>query len=185
MPTPDDPNSPKMPHPEPRYLSAEQLQAINLILAGKAYTEIAEALGKDRHMIYRWRQNPHFGAEVNRRRKEVYEAGQTRLHGLFHKAIGVIEQKLDEGNFKAALEVLKMLNVTPKTMKADYEDDPETIAAREAERLANEALSATPFGQENMGISAHKEVQALANDIYEVLKEKYQISTAIEAILEP
>lgn len=78
-----------------------------------------------------------------------------------------------------------MLNVTPKTMKADYEDDPETIAAREAERLANEALSATPFGQENMGISAHKEVQALANDIYEVLKEKYQISTAIEAILEP
>ena len=36
-----------------------------------------------------------------------------------------------------------------------------------------------------MGIGAHKEVQALANDIFELMQEKYKIPTAIEAILEP
>lgn len=184
---PDDyvPEIPQTPQPKTQILSHDQLQAINLILAGKSYGEVAEALGKDRRTLYSCRQNPHFIAELNRRRKEICEAGQTRLQGLLHKAISVIEQKLDEEkSLKAAMEVLRLLNVTPKTMKADFETDPEAIAAREAERLASEALSATPFGQENMGIRAHKEVQDLANDIYKIIKDKYQIPTALEELVE-
>jgi hypothetical protein len=175
-----------MPQPKPQFLSAEQLPAINLILVGKTFTDIAEMLGKDRHTVYRWRQNPHFISALNDHRKEIYEAGQMRLHGLLNKAITVMDQKLDEGNIKVAFEVLRLVNVTPKTIKADYEDDPEKIAAREAERLASEALSATPFGRENMGIGAHRkqEMEALANDIYEVIKEKYKISTELEELTE-
>lgn len=187
MASDDFPEIPQTPQPETQILSPDQLQAINLILAGKSYGEVAEALGKDRRTLYSWRQNPHFLAEMGRRRKEMYEAGQSRLHGLLDKAITVMEHKLDEGNVKVAFEVLRLLNVTTKTIKADYEDNPEAVAAREAEKIAHSAIAATPFANENMAIGAYRnrELRALASDIYEVIKEKYQIPTALEELLDP
>ncbi|MDR3562135.1 MAG: phBC6A51 family helix-turn-helix protein [Negativicutes bacterium] len=186
MPKSDVPEGPEMHQEMVSILSAEQIRGIQLLVAGKSDTEVAENIGKDRRTIFRWRQDPHFIAELNRQQKEVYESGQTRLHGLFHKAITVIENKLDEGNFKAAMEVLRLLNVTPKSLKPDFETDPEAIAAREAEKLAYSAITATPFAKENMGITAGRDtgLQALAGDIFAIIKEKYNVPTMLEDLAE-
>jgi len=166
-------------------LSLEQFRAIALLVAGKSNSEVAVTVGKERRTIYRWKQDPHFIAELNRQRKEIYEAGQAQLHGLLGKAVGVMERQLDEGNFKAAVEVLKLLNVSAKTLKPDFETDPEAIAAREAEKLASNALTASPFAQDNMGITArqNKELQVLADDIYGLIKEKYNVPSRLEELL--
>jgi len=187
MAEPNVPESPEKAQETMPTLSPEQLQAITLLVAGKSNTEVADTLGKERKTIYRWKQDPHFISELNRQRKEIYESGQVRLHGLLHKAITVIERQMDqENNLKSALEVLKLLNFSPKIMKADFETDPETIAARQAEKLANNALTAAPFAQENMGIAAHrnKDLQALADDIFVMIKEKYQVPTALRELME-
>jgi len=110
MPEANVPQSPDMPQETIPILSPEQIRAITLLVAGKSNTEVADTLGKERKTIYRWKQDPHFIAELNRQRKEIYEAGQTRLYGLLHKAISVIEHQLiQENSLKAALEVLKLI----------------------------------------------------------------------------
>lgn len=167
-------------------LSPEQLQAIQLLVAGKSNIEVAQAIAKERRTISRWKKDPRFLAAINEERKELYEAGQIRLYGLLGKAIDVIEQKLDEGNFKAATEVLRIIGLNSKPLKPDFETDPEIIAAREAERMAWNAYTASPFARDNMGIGARQDrgLQALANDIFAILKEKYQITTEVEELLD-
>lgn len=186
MSDPSITSSPEMSQKTECELTAEQHQAVQLLVIGKSCTEVAETLGKDRRSIYRWRQNPHFVAEFNRQCKEIYETGQTRLHGLLHKAISVVENQLDNGSFKAAMEVLRLLNVTPKTLKPDYETDAEAIAAKEAEKIAISVFNTTPFAQENrvIGVYPDEKQRALAEDIFGLIKGRYQVSTKLEEFID-
>ncbi len=64
------PNSPvpsRDSPPSPRALSPRQLTAISALFAGHSYTEIAMHLRIDRKTLFRWRRDPDFVAEIERR----------------------------------------------------------------------------------------------------------------------
>src|SRR4029453_8873154 len=89
-------------------LSIEQHNAIDLLILGHTDQAVAEQIGVARETICRWRnENPSFMAELNRRRKEVWQMAHERLRGLVGKAIDIVEKALNADDVKAALAVLK------------------------------------------------------------------------------
>jgi hypothetical protein len=69
-------------------LSPRQLEAINLLFAGKSYGLVSTELGVAARTLYRWRQTPAFAAEVRRRYREraVARKPQNRVGGLIPPA---------------------------------------------------------------------------------------------------
>ena len=161
----------------PPLLSEKQLQAITLLIAGKSVTDTAIAITVDRRTLQRWRSNnPHFQAEYNRQRTEIYDSAQQRLHGLVHKAVDVMAQALSDGNLQAAIQLLKMV------AKPDAETDPEQLVRRRAEKMAVEAYSAEPFVYVVPGGDS---VKRLGHDIAEFLRKEYKVESAIEELVDP
>ena len=75
-------------------LRGNQQRAIQLLIAGKSVTETAIAVGVDRRTLQRWRSNnPHFQAEYNRQRTEIYESAQFRFESRRSGA-----QSVDQNN---------------------------------------------------------------------------------------
>jgi hypothetical protein len=67
-----------------------------MMLAGKTDGEVAAAVGVSRQTVWEWRhRHPAFIAEVNRRRKEVWEAASERLRGLLTRAVEVLAEDLE------------------------------------------------------------------------------------------
>ena len=95
-------------------LTIQQERAINLITAGMTDQETAEAVGKHRVTITRWRlYDPHFQAAFNERRQEITGRSTERLRAMVPRLIAVIEQQLDEKELevKTAIQLLKMLKL--------------------------------------------------------------------------
>jgi hypothetical protein len=90
-------------------LSAAQEKAIEALLAGKSVTEAAIAAAVNRTTLHRWLNDPRFGIELNRSRRELREAMRARLLALGSKAIDAVERSIVEGDANAALAVLKGL----------------------------------------------------------------------------
>lgn len=91
-------------------LSQKQLQAIELIMTGMTDKEVAEKVGVARQTVNEWRNhNPAFIAEMNRRRKAMYEASLNRLLRLTSKSLDAIEKELENGNWKLAVEIMRMV----------------------------------------------------------------------------
>ena len=168
---------PEIPPSACTELSGKQRQAIHLLIAGKSVTETAIAITVDRRTLQRWRSNnPHFQAEYNRQRTEIYESAQQRLHGLVHKAVDVLEQSLTDGNLQAAIHLLKMV------AKPDAETDPEQLVRRRAEKMAVEAYTAEPFANV---IPGNESVKRLGHDIAEILRKEYKVESTIEELVDP
>lgn len=90
-------------------LTIEQLNAIDLLVTGKSDQEVADKVGVNRVTITSWRlYDPFFQAELNRRRKEIWGASVDRMRALLPKAFDVLEQAINNGDVKAALELIKM-----------------------------------------------------------------------------
>ena len=90
-------------------LTIEQLNAIDILITGKSDQAVADAIGVSRPTVTSWRlYDPHFQAELNRRRKEVWGASVDRMRALLPKAFDVLERALDEGSYRAALELIKL-----------------------------------------------------------------------------
>lgn len=128
-------------------LSIEQLNAIDLLVMGKCDREVAEAVGVSRQTVTSWRlYNPHFQAELNRRRKEIWGAAVDRFRSLLLKSLDTVERALDEGDAKTAVELLKMagMDMTKDgSTLGSYlvgEDDPEEIIEKQAKQKQNEQL---------------------------------------------
>lgn len=128
-------------------LSIEQLNAIDLLVMGKTDREVAEAVGVSRQTVTSWRlYNPHFQAELNRRRKEIWGAAVDRFRSLLLKSLDTVERALDEGDAKTAVELLKMagMDMTKDgSTLGSYlvgEDDPEEIIEKQAKQKQNEQL---------------------------------------------
>lgn len=122
--------------PDTSALSPDQMRGIELLLAGKTVTDVANILGKDRKTIYRWRQNPYFSAELNRMQGELLEGTRSRLRGLAGKAIDVIDRHLDEGSLKAAVELMKAISFYGQVPMPNTQTDPELIVKQQAESMA-------------------------------------------------
>ena len=90
-------------------LNDKQLQAIDLILIGNTDDQVAKYVGVNRSTVNQWKNhNIYFQAELNRRRKEIWEATLDELRSLLSGALRTIKQAIDQGDAKIALEVLKM-----------------------------------------------------------------------------
>ena len=160
--------------PDAEGLTQEQRRAIQLLLMGKTVSEIAVTLGKDRKTIYRWRQNPRFIAELNRQQLEMQESVNLRLRGLAKKAVLVLERSLDQGNLRAAIELLKMSNVV--TPAGDLLTDTELIGKRQAEKMAADEVGKMTYVKGYEG--------ELAADIAEFIRSKYKITSEIAELTE-
>lgn len=101
-----------------RQLNANQEKAIDLLLQGQNDREVAEAIGVSRQTVNGWRRgNAPFVAELNARRRELWQAEHERLRGLLAEAVDVLEVQLKEGEVSdrvrqaAAVHVLKALGL--------------------------------------------------------------------------
>ena len=117
-------------------LSPAQITAVEALLAGKTITAAAAAAGVDRVTVHRWLKDDFaFQAELNRGRREMRNATCGNLERLAAKAAECLEKAIDQGDVKAALEVLKRLRLfAPDPIGSD---NPAELAA-EAEMEATE-----------------------------------------------
>jgi len=131
-------------------LAVQKQRAIQLLLEGKAVSQVADLVSVDRTTVYRWLKEPSFVAERNRQANELRDAAQSRLHALVGKSIDVVERQLAAGNLKAALAVLKSTGMM-QLEKPDTETDECRLVTREVERLALDYWYAGPFAQQELG----------------------------------
>lgn len=91
-------------------LSIEQEKAIELLIAGKNDREVSEALNVNRSTVNQWRNHDSlFIAELNKRRKELWNTAQEKIASLFNKSVEVIEKGLESPEEKLRLETAKYL----------------------------------------------------------------------------
>lgn len=113
-----------------RGLTMPQLNAIDLLAAGKTDKDTAEALGLHRTTVSKWRlYDPHFSAALNRRRAEVWSAGVDKLRALIPKALAVLEAHMKHrgpSQLKAAAIILKLVPLTALA-EAPGPTDPDEI----------------------------------------------------------
>ena len=109
-------------------LSEKQLMAIDLILSGKVDREVAEAVGVSRSTISDWRNGNYlFQAELNKRRREIQEAGRERLRRIRNKALDTVEKAIEEGDVKTALEILRLTGIEKEDLDKIGPADPEVL----------------------------------------------------------
>jgi Helix-turn-helix of insertion element transposase len=76
-------------------LKPQQATAVDLLVSGLTETAAAEAIGVSRVTLWRWKQEPAFEAELNRRRQELWLASVDRLRSLVPKALDSLEAELE------------------------------------------------------------------------------------------
>ncbi len=94
-------------------LSTPQIAALDALLAGSSAADAAAAAaGVDRRTLYNWlRKNFIFQAALNRGRRELRRAVVQRLERLANNATECVDKAVREGNLKAALEIVKRLDL--------------------------------------------------------------------------
>ena len=89
-------------------LPPEQHRAIALLVQGKTDQETADTVGVTGNVVTRWRcEEPRFIAALNRQRNTQWQGAHERLRALVHKAVDVLEQAVERGDVRAAVEVLE------------------------------------------------------------------------------
>ena len=126
-------------------LSTEQMNAIDLLVTGLSDREVGETVGVARETVTRWRnQNPHFKAELNRQRKDIWGSNHDRLRNMLGKAIDVLDQALETGDTKVALEMLKCMQVYGEVGAPTGSDDVDVVIRQDAEEWAKNELAKWP-----------------------------------------
>ena len=118
-------------------LSVEQLNAIDVLITGATDKETASATRVTRETVTRWKNdNPNFIAELNKRRRLLWCSGHEKLRSLLTKAVDVLENELDSGNFRAAVEVLRAVGIYGQIEHQFGAEDAELIMWEEAKKWA-------------------------------------------------
>jgi hypothetical protein len=118
-------------------LDARHLLAVDLLAGGHPDGEVAAEVGVDRTTLWRWRtSDPAFRAELARRREELWRSSTDRLRALIPRALGVVEQAIDDGDRGAALALLKLGGVGAVNLARVSPTDADVIAESEAEHAA-------------------------------------------------
>jgi hypothetical protein len=118
-------------------LSPAQEQAIELLLQGKTATDVATTLQLPPDEVQRWRhEHPVFRAMLNRQRRILWEETQERLRALVPRAIEVLEQAMAQGSVRAAVEILKVVQLHGRVPPPSGPEDPHLIVWQQAEQWA-------------------------------------------------
>jgi transposase-like protein len=100
---------------DPQDLSETQQKAIELLLAGKSYTQIAEQLGIDRSTLWRWRNGDGgFRRALETARETAFRDADSRLRELVPRALQVLEDRLADSDYQAAIRVLNLARIDGK-----------------------------------------------------------------------
>lgn len=103
-------------------IDAKQDLALTAIMSGATDGEAAKRAGVRRETVHRWRHaDPHFIAELARRRDELWGGQVDQLRGLFAKAIGALSDALDVKSppavrLKAAGVVLRAVGMAEQSL---------------------------------------------------------------------
>jgi hypothetical protein len=102
----------------------KQHNAIDLLVQGRTDQEVANLLKIRRESVNRWKNKcPFFQSALNKKRKELWEDAHMRLRSLINNATDTLKNAIDQGNWRAAVEALKILglkgNVTPPSEAVD------------------------------------------------------------------
>ncbi len=92
-------------------LSVVQLNAVDLLAAGKTDQATAEAVGVTRQTVNGWRNaNPWFQAALNARRQDLWGVSVDQLRALLPRAVAVLAEELEGGEQRArvALDLLRL-----------------------------------------------------------------------------
>lgn len=96
-------------------LSEKQHQAIELIINGQNFSDIASALDIDRRTLWRWRQLPDFQQAHAERKAALRSEMQERVHNIMHLSLMVVERELASTGYAkplgTALQVLKLASL--------------------------------------------------------------------------
>ena len=89
-------------------MTPEQLNAIELLIQGDTDQAVADAIGRDRTTLWKWKTRaPYFMATLEARRQEQFGQASQRLRNLLSKAIENVAHAVDEGDVKASFEVIR------------------------------------------------------------------------------
>ncbi len=111
----------------PDVLSDKQRIAIELLLAGKPLATVAERAGVTARTLYTWRRDEPFRAELQRRRRELWDGAAERLRALVHPALDVLEAEVrdayDPSRIRAAGMILRFADLRKCVPPAKEEED--------------------------------------------------------------
>lgn len=151
------------------------------MLTGRTVHDTAATIGRSRETVSRWKnENPHFQAELNKRRLEMFDALQNRMQSLAGRAIDVIDQHLLNGNLKAATELLKIINVPNLAPPQSSELDPAFLIKTYTEDLVRRNTRSTPFAGNACPSQFMKEV---AHDLAQQYCELYKVDSPVMAAI--
>lgn len=118
-------------------LTAQQWQAVGLLVAGKKQRDVAQAVGVTEFTVSRWRALPAFAAAVNAGVQDAYRATVGDVRSVSEDAVNVLRETLKSEDEKlrltAALAVLR-LRVTLDADVAQLPATPADIARANARR---------------------------------------------------
>ena len=118
-------------------LSTNHLNAIDLLVLGRSDRDVAEQVEVSRETVTRWRNdNPHFIAELNRKRQALWHGDHDRLRALVGKALDTLEQAVEGGDVKAAIAILKAVKLYGSVEAPGGETDPELVLVEQAAQWA-------------------------------------------------
>jgi hypothetical protein len=90
-------------------LDERQLAALDVLGAGGTHAAAAAAAGVDRVTVTRWNtRHPGFIAERTARKRDAAREQNERLRSMIARAIDVVSERLDGGDLRAALAVLRL-----------------------------------------------------------------------------
>ena len=91
-------------------LSEEQIQALPLIIQGKTDAEVAEAIGKSRETVNRWRNhNDDFMERLEDARSSYLETQIAAVSARAQKPVAVLDELLDSEDEKIRLQAASLL----------------------------------------------------------------------------
>ncbi len=121
-----------VPAGESPELPPAQIAALDAILAGKTAVNAAAAAGIARSTLYHWLKTDfRFQAVLNRGRRDLQQAVACRVERLAADASECVARAINNGDVKAALEVLKRANVFAA---AKIGSDDEAVLQSDAQR---------------------------------------------------
>ena len=123
----------------------------------------------------RWRNdNPHFAAQLNRQRRLIWGNSHDRLRALASKAVDTLDAALQNGDARAAVEVLKAIGIYGQVQPPSGPEDAELVLWAEAKEWAElEFKKQRPSIDPLMAFTLGEiEIPALAQERMEELREQ-------------